>query len=112
MKKWTKRRRVFLNYPSSGCAATCVWNVGVERSIAWGRLSDDECDAGITTKGRKLPREWSLSAELNISEDAQSHYIHRKADMRALYRMQKELDAFITATEQAFKDVEEGNAES
>ncbi len=112
MKRWLKRKRVFLNYPASGCMATVGWHVGVSKGIAWGRLTDDECDAGITKKGRKLPKEWTMEAELNISEDGQSHYIHRRADMRALYRMQKELNAFITATEKAFSDVEEGNAES
>ena len=111
MRKRTLRHRAFLNHPASDCLAVFGWRIDVEQTLSWLSDMDALCDDDKDGK-KKRAKEWCVSADMNISKEARNHYINRKADMKAVYRMQKELNLFITECEKAFKDVEKANAKS
>ena len=112
MKKRTLRHRAFLNHPASDCLAVFGWRIDVEKTLDWQSISDKDMIENEEGSKKKLPKQWSVSADMNISKEARNYYINRKADMKAIYRMQKELNLFITECEKAFKDVEKANAKS
>lgn len=93
MKK-RKSRRKFLG--PADCVGAIGWWVGVREH--WDYINH--------------PNKMMLEGEIRITDDAQTHWVSRKADVKPLYRMRDELDAFITELEQAFKDVEDHNAKS
>ena len=101
-KGWTKRNRVFLNTPSSGCLAGLSWRVTLRYCK---RYDDDE----KLIEGKYKAH---VSGESQLNDEAKDHFVSRKADLRALRNMRKELDAFESALEQAFIEAEEYNAES
>lgn len=112
MKKWSKKKRVFLNHPSTNCLGAVAWDVNVHQQRDWSSLTITE-EETISRKGiKKLPKTWGFNAEITINKDARSHFIHRKADLRALKNMQRELNEFIKVAEKAIADVEKGNAKS
>lgn len=91
MKKRTKRNRVFLNTPATECMAAVGWHVQVHKS--W----------------NPEKKTMQMHGEITINQEGQTHYVSRKADLRALYNMRKELDRFINECETALKDVKEHN---
>lgn len=93
MKKWRKTGRKFLN-PSKECTAAVMYVVEV--SPHWNKKKD----------------EFRMNGDLTMTRDATNHYVQRKADLRPLYNMQKELAVFIELCEIALKEVEEYNAKS
>jgi hypothetical protein len=111
MKKWTKRNRVFLNSPASGCFAGVAWQVALERQIDW-RCVTDQVVAADDYDPKKQPHKWVLDAHIEINKEAQDHYVSRKANLRAVKIMQRELNTFVALCEKALKDAEEANAKS
>ncbi len=112
MKKWSKRSRVFLNHPSTGCLGAVKWDVNVHQQRDWSALTILEEETISRKAVKKLPKTWGFNAEMEINRDAQTHFVSRKADLRALKTMQRELNEFIRLTEKALKDVEIANAKS
>ena len=102
MKKWTQQVRRFLNSPKSGCLGAVSWQVACYPERKWNR-KDKKWGA---IKG------WTMNGDITINDDAQTHYVERKAHLRPLYAMQKELNDFIYNCETALKDAEERNAKS
>ncbi len=111
MKKWIKRNRVFLNSPASGCFAGVSWSVELEQQRDWAGASDKEVDAPDFNPS-ELPKKWGVDAHLEVNREAMDHYVSRKANLRAVKNMQRELNEFVRLTEKAFKDAEKGNAKS
>lgn len=99
-KGWTKRSRVFLNSPASGCMAGVSWYVILEYSKEWDNKALKRLDTYVA----------SVSSEIHINDEGQVHYISRKADLRPLRAMRKELDAFEEAVQQALTEAEEYNS--
>lgn len=99
-KGWTKRNRAFINTPATDCMAAVGWYVKLE---FW---ADRE-------KGEKTGKyKANVDSSIDINREATHHYVSRKADLRALRNMRKELDAFEEACEQALMEAEEYNAAS
>lgn len=92
-KRKTVTRRKFVG--NGNCMGAVSWEVSYGEG--WNHKKRDR---------------WCFDAEFNVSDSAQGHYVSRKADLRPLYRMQKELNDFIEELESAVKAVEEHNAES
>lgn len=111
MKKWTKRNRVFLNAPSSGCFAGVAWQVSTHQERDWSGVSVSE-ETVDNFDPKKLPKKWTMNGSIEINREAQTHYVSRKGNLRALYKMQRELDQFIELCEKALKDAEKANAKS
>ena len=97
-KGWIKRNRVFLNTPVSGCMAGVSWHV----SLGYYKKR---------VKGDWDEKSWTATADGNIgiNEEGQRQYVERKADLRAIRNMRKELDAFESAMEQAMQEAEDHN---
>jgi hypothetical protein len=53
-----------------------------------------------------------VTGEISLNEEARHHWIGRKADLRALRNMRRELDAFEDALVEFFAKAEEWNAQS
>lgn len=111
MKKWTERNRVFLNSPASGCFAGVAWSVELAQTPDWSGASAKLTDS-LDFDPKKLPKKWSVDAHIEINREAQEHYVNRKAHLRAVKHMQRELNEFIRLCEKALKDEEKGNAKS
>jgi hypothetical protein len=54
-------------------------------------------------------QKWSADGNININREGMDHYVHRKGCLRAIRRMQKELNMFEAAMTTAFEDVEAAN---
>jgi hypothetical protein len=111
MKKWTKRNRVFLNAPASGCFAGVAWSVALEEQVDWRHITDKEA-AADDFDPKKKPKKWVVDAHMEINREALEHYVSRKANLRALKNMQRELNRFVALCEKALRDAEKANAKS
>ena len=60
----------------------------------------------------KIERSASFDADFGVNEEAQSHWITRKADLRPLRTIRAELDKFEDACLAAIEQVEKSNAKS
>ncbi len=109
MKKWIKQNRRFLNTPKSGCLGAVSWEVSCYQEKDHALISAARADNMSQEDIKKLPKKWAMDGSMEINRDAQTHYINRKANMRPVYAMQKELNDFVAECEAAIKDVEEGN---
>jgi hypothetical protein len=96
MRRTRKARRKFVG--NAECMGAVGW------SVTYGK--------GFFKKGSKQEGNWDWDGEFGVSRDASSHYVTRKADLKPLMRMQKELADFIKECEIALKKVEEHNAKS
>lgn len=94
MKKWTRRSKKFIG--PADCLAAVQWDVTVSKDSYLKAIEDKD---GLT-----------LEANFCVNEEARSHWVSRKADLRPLYKVQKELNAFLKAAEEGLKKVEESNA--
>lgn len=101
-KGWRVSNKVFLQPPQNGCMAAVGWEVTLEY---W---NDCEKISGTKTGVYKA----NVHAELNLTDEAKGHYVNRKADLRPLRKMRKELDAFEDACVKAIGEAEEYNAKS
>jgi hypothetical protein len=52
-----------------------------------------------------------MYAEFGVNDEAKSHYIDRKEELRPLYKLQAELNRFIMECEAALLQVKEYNAD-
>lgn len=97
-KGWVKRNRVFLNTPASECMAGVAWKA----SLGYYKKR---------VKGGWDKKSWTATADgsIEINEEGQRQYVGRKADLRAIRNMRKELDAFESAIEQAMQEAEDYN---
>jgi hypothetical protein len=95
-KSELKQGRAFLNTPKSNCTAAVRWNASLDY---W------EVKASEGIKAR-------VNGEIALTEEALSHWVGRKADLRALRNMRRELDAFEDALVEFFAKAEEYNAKS
>jgi len=111
MKKWTKRNRVFLNSPASGCFAGVAWSVALEQQTDWRSVTDKEIDSADFDP-KKKPQKWAVDAHIEINREALDHYVSRKAHLRSVKNMQRELNRFIALSEKALRDAEKENAKS
>ena len=98
-KGWTKRNRAWLNTPASCCMAGVSWNAGDYYSKEW--------DKDLQTRDDKYT--CVITAEISINDEAKNHYVSRKADLRPLRAMRKELDAFEEACLEACQEAEDYN---
>jgi len=93
MKKRMVVKRRFVG--KGTCMGAVSWMVGVRPQY-----------------GKKHKHLMCLDAELNINDEAQGHYIDCRKDMAPLYKMQRELNTFITECETALDDMEAHNEEA
>ena len=101
-KGWVKRNRAWINSPASGCMAGVSWYVSLEYHREWDRQVKERMDTYTA----------SVNSEIEINDDAQRHYVSRKADLRPLRAMRKELDAYEETALQALTEAEEYNESS
>ena len=101
-KGWVKRNVTFLQPPATSCMAAVSWRVCVEYWQQWDKSGDK----------KTVEYQCNVAAELNINDEAKAHYVGRKADLRPLRKMRKELDAFEDACVQALVEAEEYHAKS
>lgn len=107
-KGWVKRNRAFLNTPTSGCMAGVSWQVMLSYHKDYKELVNAKKE-----NRDPLPIYMAeMEANININEEGRNQYVSRKADLRPLRVMRKELDAFESACEQALIEAEEYNAAS
>ena len=100
-KGWIESNKEFLQPPKNPCMAAVGWEVGLE-------FYADRDD-----KGKKNGKyNASVQAELSITDEAKNHYVNRKADLRPLRKMRKELDDFEDACIKALFEKEKYNAKS
>lgn len=102
-KGWTKRNREFLNVAGSGCMAGVSWNASLSYMKKWDK------------KGEELIKDEYIACaegEIEINREGQTHFINRKADLRPIRTMKRELLKFEEACEAALKEAEEYNAKS
>jgi len=98
MKAWTKTGRKFLNTEASGCVSTVSWRVAFT--------------PGQPDSTHKWARKAAVEAEFGVSEDACSHYITRKGDLRPLRNLRAELDKFEQHCSAAFADMEKADGKA
>jgi len=91
MKKWTKRERKFLN-PSKDCLAAVSWHV--------------DFTPGKPDSEHKWNRKTWIEAELSVTDEGKAHFVTRRADLRPVRNMIKELQAFEAMCTKAFDDKE------
>jgi len=96
-KGWRKSNKCFLQPPTNGCLAAVSWEAGVEYYGM--KKGNDKWEAHV-------------ACELSLNRDALSHWVSRKADLKPLRAMRRELDAFEEACSQAITEVEQYNAKS
>lgn len=94
-KGWKKNNKCFLQSPTNPCLAVVGWEVSVEY-IAYDRKEDGKPTAYV-------------SCEISISDEGKHQYVSRKADLRPLRVMRRELDAFEEACLKAITEVEQYN---
>lgn len=99
-KGWRKSSKKFLQPPTNQCMAAVGWEV----SLQFWEQRDGTWEA-------------SAHGELSQSREAENHYCNRRADLRPLRAMRKEIDIFedhmMTAIMQADEyNKEQGNAKS
>ncbi len=111
VKAWTKRNITFLQPPSHGCFGAVAWRVAYipPKDVPKKDQEFYEDDELTVSKRQAKAR---MDAECSINDEAQNHYVHRKADLRALQNMRRELNKFEETCEKAMQQVEEANAES
>lgn len=100
-KGWRVSSKTFLQPPQNGCMAAVGWEVQVEY---WNNRDDDKKKDGTYTA--------NVHAEMNLTDEAKGHYVQRKADLRPIRKMRKELDAFEDACVKAIAEAEDYNAKS
>lgn len=105
MKDRCVYNREFLNTAKSGCMGAVAWHVALKQQQSYEYFAD----GGYVEKGDK---KWEVNACIDINRDAQSHYVSRRAHLRPLYKMHRQLTDFINACETALSEAEEGNAKS
>ena len=96
MKKWTKRNKQFVGAPT--CLGAVQWDVTVDKGYCMDKMDDTD--------------KYEVDANFQINEEARSHWVHRKADLRPMYKIQKNLNDFITTCEKALAETGEHNAKS
>lgn len=112
-KGWVKREREWLNTPTAGCMAGVSWRVQLDYDENWNLMHNLTASGLKATEARKKAGYKAfVSAQIEINEEGRSHYVSRKADLRAIRRMRKNLDAFEDACQKAFDEAEEFNAQS
>lgn len=92
MKKWNKKNRAFLNPNDKECLGAVSWFVS---------FSPSKPDAK-----EKYFQKPIIEGSIAINREGSHHYICRKADMRAIQTMKRELCKFEDAMQQAFVDQE------
>lgn len=97
--KFKKQGRVFLNVLDKSCTAACVWQVEI-----W--------TYGDALNPKKKKTKPNIEAEFGVNREGQSFYVSRKADLRPLQALQRELNKFNQAYEEAEILLEEMNAKS
>ena len=92
MKTRTRKHRVWLNSSKNNCMAALNWYVTV--GWDWRKGNDDRLN---------------LDAEFSVNDEGQTHWVTRRAELRPLYKVQKELNAFLTECEAQLTLIEEHN---
>ena len=86
MKKRVKVKRTFVGEGS--CLGAIAWQVNISK-----------------TYDKKRPNDLCADGEFSISDEAQTHWVENWKELKPLYKIQRELDAFIHQMEDAFSDV-------
>lgn len=94
MKKATVSNRTWLNPIDKHCMAVVGWHVTIEPH--W---------------NPKKKGEFVLNGEFTTTKEARNYYVERKADLRPLHKMQRELNAFISECENKLAQIKENNAD-
>ena len=79
-----------------------MWRVAVEYYKDW----DEDGMKQVDTYNAHC------EADMEINKEALNHHVHRKADLRPLRQMRKQLDTFEDLCVKALAEVEEYNAKS
>lgn len=93
MKKWSKKKRTFVNPSNTDCLGALSWHV--------------DFTPGKPNSKHKWDREGGVEAEFSVNDGAQHHYVSRKGHLRAIQLMIKELQAFEAAATAALNCLEE-----
>ncbi len=88
--KYNKESRVFLNARDKSCMAAVYWNVSV---IVYDKKGEVDANFGVNKEGQHV-------------------YLSRRADLRPLQILQRELNKFNDAYDEAERVLEEFNAKS
>lgn len=91
MKEVNKFKRTFIGRGT--CTGAVYWSANVSKSY-------DQ---------KKYPGKMTCGGEFGVNKDGMSHWVESRKDMRAMYRLQKELNDFICMMEAALDDVEAHN---
>jgi len=92
-KGWRKASKKFLQPPNNDCMAAVGWTVSLEYWEQKEKGTWEACAHG----------------EMSQTEEARNHYVSRRADLRPVRAMRKELDAFEEYMLKAITEADEYN---
>lgn len=95
VKKWSKQNRIFLNAYDKGCTDVLLWSVDVFPSY-----------------NPKKEHIAQYAAEFSVGERGVTLYATKKAELRPMVTLQREINKFNDAVEEAQRRCEEHNGES
>lgn len=95
-KLFNKEGRAFLNARDKSCQAVVTWQV-----LLYPKFTEENYS--------EPPH---ISGSFSTNEEGQSHYVSRRGDLRPLQVLQRELNKFNQAYDEAEKMLEELNAKS
>ena len=72
-------------------------------SVSWHVTGEPQWDE------EKKKGEFVLNGEFTTTKEARNYYVERKADLRPLHKMQRELNAFVSRCEEALDLMKEHN---